>query len=67
MENKDIKQTKRLLVVDDESYVTTTLANMLECLDDTYVVDTANSSSDVLIWSLKMHSLGCITKNILAK
>lgn len=40
--------SKRVLIVDDEPYVTMTLASILEKLGDAYVIDTTNTSSDVL-------------------
>ena len=41
-------ESKRVLIVDDEPYVTMTLASILEKLGDAYVIDTTNTSSDVL-------------------
>ena len=42
-------QTKRVLIVDDEPYVTMTLASILEKLGDAYMIDTTNTSDDVLL------------------
>ena len=40
--------SKRVLIVDDEPSVTMTLASALEKLGDAYVIDTTNTSNDVL-------------------
>jgi len=39
---------KHVLIVDDEMYITITLSNVLETLGDAYVIDTANTSTEVL-------------------
>jgi len=39
---------KRVLIVDDEPHVTMTLSSVLETLGDAYVIDTTNTSHDVL-------------------
>ena len=44
----DVK-LKRILIVDDELHVTMTLASILEKLGDAYLVETINTSSDVLL------------------
>ena len=44
MENGNTAPTKRVLIVDDESYITMTLASVLESFGDTYIIDTINNS-----------------------
>ena len=48
METANNIQQKRVLIVDDEPSVTMTLAGILEKLGDAYLIETTNTSSDVL-------------------
>ncbi len=48
MENKDITQPRRILIVDDEPHVATALADSLEALGEQYLIEVATSGEKAI-------------------